>query len=142
MNDSRDLSQANPSDGYRYPHPEVRKEDMATSDCIFCKLGLGEADSGVLYKDNQVYVVKDIHPQAPVHLLIIPLQHLTSMAEVGHEQEPVMGHIFAVAYEMAQRERINQSGYRLVLNQGRDAGQHVGHTHVHLLGGKGLPALG
>ena len=115
---------------------------MATRDCIFCKLSLGDSESGVLYKDKDVFVVKDIHPQAPVHLLIIPLQHLTSMAEVGQEQEPVMGHIFAVAHEMAQREGIIQSGYRLVLNQGRDAGQHVDHAHVHLLGGKGLPALG
>ena len=111
-------------------------------DCIFCKIPRGEVKGDVVYRDEQVYVIRDIHPQAPVHLLIIPLQHQASLAELGPDHEPVMGHIFLIAEQMARREGVTSSGYRLVLNQGRDAGQAIDHTHVHLLGGKGLPALG
>ena len=115
---------------------------MATSDCIFCKIPRGEVDGQVLYRDDRVYVIKDINPEAPVHLLIIPTRHVTSLAYVGPGQEQIMGHIFVVAEEMARREGVTLSGYRLILNQGPDADQHVEHTHVHLLGGKRLPPLG
>ncbi len=115
---------------------------MTTRDCIFCKIPRGEMESQVVYRDERVYVIRDIRPQAPVHLLIIPIQHLASLAYVGPGQVPVMGHIFVVAEEMARREGVTLSGYRLVLNQGSDADQHIEHTHVHLLGGKRLPALG
>ena len=115
---------------------------MTTRDCIFCKMPQQEDQGQLVYRDERVYVIRDIHPQAPVHLLIIPVQHLASLAYVGPGQVPVMGQIFVVAEEMARREGITISGYRLVLNQGPDAGQHVEHIHVHLLGGKGLPPLG
>ena len=115
---------------------------MTTRDCIFCKISQGELDAQVLYRDDNVYVIKDINPQAPVHLLIIPLQHLASLAYVGPAQTAAMGQIFVVAEEMARRHEVTLSGYRLVLNQGTDAGQAVEHAHVHLLGGKTLPALG
>ena len=115
---------------------------MTTRDCIFCKIPRAELDSQVLYRDERVYVIKDLNPQAPVHLLIILIQHLASMAYVGPGQVSVMGHIFVVAEEMARREGVTLGGYRLVLNQGPDADQHVEHAHVHLLGGKRLPALG
>ena len=115
---------------------------MASRDCIFCEIPGRESQEQIGYRDERVYVIKDINPQAPVHLLIIPVQHLASLAYVGPGQEPVMGHIFMVAEEMARREGITISGYRLVLNQGPDAGQALEHTHVHLLGGKRLPALG
>ena len=115
---------------------------MTTRDCIFCKIPRGEVDSQVLYRDERVYVIRDTNPQAPVHLLIIPFQHLASLAYVGPGQVPVMGHINVVAEEMARREGVTLSGYRLILNQGPDAAQAVEHIHVHLLGGKKLPALG
>ena len=78
----------------------------------------------------------------PVHLLIIPLQHLASSAYVGPGQVPIVGQIFVVGEEMARREGVTLSGYRLVLNQGPDAGQALEHMHVHLLGGNKLPAIG
>jgi histidine triad (HIT) family protein len=115
---------------------------MATQGCIFCKIPKGAVDAQILYRDEGVYVINDISPQAPVHLLIIPLQHLASLAYVGPGQISVMGQIFVVAEEMARRHEVTLSGYRLVLNQGPDAGQAIEHAHVHLLGGKGLPALG
>ena len=115
---------------------------MTTPDCIFCKIPREEPGGQVVYRDDSTYVIRDINPQAPVHLLIIPLQHQVSLAYVGPGQEQMMGHIFVVAEEMARREGITLSGYRLVLNQGPDAGQAIEHTHVHLLGGKRLSALG
>ncbi len=115
---------------------------MTTRDCIFCKIPRGEMDAQVVYRDEQVYVIRDISPQAPVHLLIIPLMHLAALAYVGPGQVPTMGHIFVVAEEMARREGVTLSGYRLIVNQGPDSGQAIEHTHVHLLGGKKLPALG
>ena len=115
---------------------------MTTRDCIFCKIPKGEAETQTIYRDERVYVIKDLYPQAPVHLLIIPAQHLASLAYVGPGQIPVMGQIFVVAEEMARREGITLSGYRLVLNQGPDADQQIEHAHVHLLGGKKLPSLG
>ena len=115
---------------------------MATRACIFCKIPQGEVEGQVLYRDDGVYVIKDINPQAPVHLFIIPVSHVASLAHVGPGQEQAMGHIFMVAEEMARREGVTISGYRLILNQGEDAGQAIEHTHVHLLGGKSLPPLG
>ena len=115
---------------------------MPTSDCIFCKIPRGELEAEVVYRDERVYVIRDLRPQAPVHLLIIPVDHLAGLAYVGPGQVPTMGSIFVVAEEMARREGVTISGYRLIMNQGPDSGQEVEHLHVHLLGGKGLPALG
>ncbi len=115
---------------------------MTTRDCIFCRMPRGEAEGELLFRDDRVFVIRDINPQAPVHLLIIPIRHVASLAEVGPGQEQLMGHIFMVAEEMARREGVTISGYRLILNQGSDAGQAIEHTHVHLLGGKSLPPLG
>ena len=79
---------------------------------------------------------------APTHLLIIPSMHLTSLGYIGPGQEAMVGHLFAVAEEMARREGVTLSGFRLAVNLGPDAGQSAAHLHVHLLGGKALPELG
>ncbi len=115
---------------------------MSAKDCIFCKIPRGELDAEVVYRDERVYVIKDIDPQAPVHLLIIPLEHLAGLAYIGPGQIPAMGHAFVVAEEMARRHEVTLSGYRLIVNQGPDSGQEVEHIHLHLLGGKPLPSLG
>ena len=115
---------------------------MSAKDCIFCKIPRGELDAEVVYRDERVYVIKDIDPQAPVHLLIIPLEHLAGLAYIGPGQISAMGHAFVVAEEMARRHEVTLSGYRLIVNQGPDAGQEIEHIHVHLLGGKPLPSLG
>lgn len=115
---------------------------MATKDCVFCRIVRGDSDTNVLYKDNLVYVVKDIKPRAPTHLLIIPLQHMASLAYVGERQEAMLGHMYMVAEEMARREGVTISGYRLVVNQGPDAGQEIAHIHMHLLAGKKLTTMG
>ena len=115
---------------------------MTTSNCVFCKIPREDTDGQMIYRDDRVYVINDVTPRAPVHLLIIPIQHLASLAYVGPGQIPIMGLIFVVAEEMARRQGVTLSGYRLVMNQGPDSGQVIEHAHMHLLGGKKLPALG
>ncbi len=115
---------------------------MTSGECIFCGMARNPTHEAVIYRDDRGFVVRDINPQAPVHLLVIPNMHLTSLAYIGPGQVPVMGHLYVVAEEMARREGVTLSGYRLTLNQGRDAGQVIDHLHLHLLGGKPLPALG
>lgn len=112
------------------------------AECVFCNIVRDTTDENVIYKDDKVIVIKDINPQAKVHLLIIPNMHLNSLAYIGPGQLPVMGHLFVVAEEMARREGITNSGYRLVMNQGSDAGQQISHLHLHLIGGQPLEAMG
>ena len=113
-----------------------------TTQCIFCSIARDSANQDVLYRDDRCFVVKDISPKAPVHLLVIPNMHIASLAYVGPGQVPIMGHLFVVAEEMARRENVTLSGYRLVLNQGPDAQQTMVHPHVHLLGGRQLGDMG
>ena len=115
---------------------------MTTRDCIFCGMSDGKVDTDILYRDDQIIVVKDIRPKAPTHLLIIPRRHVASLAYAGGRTSAILGQMFVVAEEMARREGVTVSGYRLIVNQGPDAGQEIEHLHMHLLGGKPLGALG
>ena len=115
---------------------------MTTRECIFCGMAQDPVHEAPIYRDDQVFVLRDINPKAPVHLLIIPNMHLASLAYVGPGQVPIMGQVFVVAEEMARREGVALSGYRLSLNQGKDSGQEIEHLHVHLLGGGALGAMG
>ena len=107
-------------------------------DCLFCKIINGEIPSKKVYEDEQVYAFYDINPMAPVHVLIIPKQHIDSMNGVTAENSAVIAHIYEVAAKLAQELGIADSGYRVVSNCGADAGQTVFHLHFHLLGGKKL----
>ena len=111
-------------------------------DCIFCDISKGQTKAQILFHDDSCFVIRDINPLAPTHLLVIPNQHMTSLASLNPGEEQAVGHLFTVAHKMALREDVTSSGFRLVINQGRDAGQHVDHLHLHLLAGKRLPALG
>ena len=115
---------------------------MSTSDCIFCAMSRDSAHESPIYRDERVFVLKDINPKAKVHLLIIPNMHLGSLAYVGPGQVPIMGHMFVVAEEMARREGATLSVYRLTLNQGQDSGQEIEHLHLHLMAGRKLSAMG
>ena len=115
---------------------------MSTSECIFCAMARDSAHEAPIYRDERVFVIRDINPKALVHLLVIPNIHLGSLAFIGPGQVPIMGHLFVVAEEMARREGVTLSGYRLVLNQGQDSGQEIEHLHMHLLGGQPLGAMG
>jgi histidine triad (HIT) family protein len=106
------------------------------NDCIFCKIVSGSAPAQVLFRDAQVTAFRDIHPVAPTHILIIPNQHIASVNDVAPVDEPLLGHLFTVARQVAEQENITAGGYRLIVNTGRNAGQVVFHLHVHLIGGQ------
>ena len=105
-------------------------------DCIFCKIIAHELPGEHLYQDDQVTAFRDIHPVAPTHILVVPNKHLASVNEVTEEDEAVLGHLFTVARHLAEREGIQGSGYRLIVNTGSHAGQVVFHLHLHLIGGQ------
>ena len=107
-------------------------------DCLFCKIIAGDIPSAKVYEDDKVYAFRDIEPQAPVHILIIPKEHIASANELTEENASVVGHIFAVAAKIAKEEGIAEGGYRIVNNCGQDGGQTVGHLHFHMLGGRSL----
>ena len=115
---------------------------MITNECIFCVMSQGSMDTDSLYLDEQIIVVRDINPKAPTHLLIIPRRHVVSLAYATGRTSATLGQMFVVAEEMARREEVTISGYRLIVNQGPDSGQEVEHLHMHLLGGKLQVPLG
>jgi histidine triad (HIT) family protein len=104
--------------------------------CIFCQIAAGQSPAQVLYRDEQAAAFRDIHPVAPVHVLIIPNRHIASVNDLQPEDEALIGHLFTVARQLAKEENIQQSGYRLIMNTGPDAGQAVFHIHLHLIGGR------
>jgi len=103
---------------------------------LFQRIMDGELPGDIVYEDEQCVVLRDINPQAPVHLLIIPRKPIPSLNEVTEEDAPLIGHLFVVARQMAEREGITRTGYRTVFNTGPDAQQSVYHLHLHLLGGR------
>lgn len=105
-------------------------------DCLFCKIIAGEIPSEGVYTDDQVYAFRDINPVAPTHILIVPQKHIASVNELTSEEEPLVGHMFVVARQLAEAEGIAKDGYRLIINTGRHAGQEVFHLHLHLMGGQ------
>ena len=107
-------------------------------DCIFCQIVAGKVPSDVVYQDEDVIAFRDINPQAPVHLLIIPRKHITSLAHLPEEESSLLGDMVSVANRLAEKEGVSKSGYRLVVNCGKEGGQLVPHLHLHLLGGRYL----
>lgn len=101
--------------------------------CIFCKIAKGEMASDVIYEDKEVKVFKDIHPKAPVHLLIIPKEHIQSIAHLEADHNDVISKLIYTAKKVAEESGL--AGYKLVFNVGREGGQVVDHLHLHLLGG-------
>ena len=107
------------------------------SDCLFCKIIAGAIPSTKVYEDESVFAFRDIAPQAPTHILVIPKVHMASVNEVTAENSAVVAHIFEVIPQIAKAEGL-ENGYRVVSNCGADAGQTVHHLHFHILGGKAL----
>ena len=105
-------------------------------DCLFCKIISGDIQGQIVYRDDQVTAFRDINPAAPTHILIVPNRHISSVREVSEEDEKLIGHLFTTARKLAEQEGIADSGYRLIINTGQNAGQAVMHLHLHLLGGQ------
>lgn len=106
-------------------------------DCLFCKIAAGQIPSTKVYEDESILAFRDIAPQAPTHILVIPKCHIASVAEITTENAALIAHIFAIIPQIARQEGL-ETGYRVVSNCGKDAGQTVNHLHFHILGGKEL----
>jgi len=107
-------------------------------DCIFCRIVAGEIPADIVFQDRELLAFRDINPQAPTHILIIPKAHIASLAEITSRHRSLMGRIVLLARDLADKEGISDKGYRLSISTGADAGQLVPHVHFHLLGGRKL----
>ncbi len=107
-------------------------------DCIFCQIVAGKIPSEIIYQDEKVIAFHDIHPMAPVHLIIIPKKHIPSLVHLSEAESLLIGHMVNIANQLAKREGISERGYRLAINCGEEGGQLVPHLHLHLLGGRKL----
>jgi len=107
----------------------------ARSDCIFCNIVQGKTDTVFLFENENLVVFRDIHPHAPVHLLIVPRRHIRSINDVGEEDREILSDAIWVGREMARMEKVDRSGYKLLYNVERGGGQVIFHLHMHLLGG-------
>ena len=106
--------------------------------CLFCKIAKKEVPSKILHEDEEFVGFVDANPQAPTHLLIIPRLHIETVNDARSEHAQLLGRMFLVAQKIARQHQIDQTGYRLVVNTNRGAGQSVFHLHMHLLGGRGM----
>jgi|ERR1043165_2613728 histidine triad (HIT) family protein len=107
-------------------------------DCLFCRILAGEVPADVVYQDNRALAFRDTNPQAPVHLLVIPYDHMESLDEASQRDEALLGHLLRVAARVANEQGLSESGYRTVINTGAGAGQSVFHLHLHVVGGRQL----
>ncbi|AGG06094.1 hypothetical protein CY91_05405 [Dehalococcoides mccartyi] len=106
--------------------------------CLFCAIAKGEIPAQIVYKDEDLVAFKDINPQSPVHILIIPRRHIANLTDLDEADTELAGKMILLAGKLAREMDIAESGYRLVINSGREGGQVVQHLHLHLLGGRQL----
>ena len=106
--------------------------------CLFCDIAAGKIPADIVYRSEDLLAFRDIHPLAPVHIIIIPKAHISSLAEVDERQEGLLGRLILVAVKLAQQEGVALKGYRLAINCGPEGGQLIPHLHLHLLGGRKL----
>ena len=113
-------------------------EIVSEADCIFCKIARGEIDAEVVHDEDDVLAFRDINSQAPLHLLVIPRQHVANLEEVGELSDRVVKRLFEVSSAVAAEAGVTEGGYAVRVNNGRDAGQEVFHLHLHVMGGRKL----
>ena len=106
--------------------------------CLFCKIIKGEIPSEKVYEDDEILAFKDIHPVAPVHILVIPKKHIASIAQMEKEDEALVGRIYTVINKIAEEQGVKEDGFRVIVNCGKNGGQEVMHLHFHLLAGTKL----
>ena len=107
---------------------------MKMTDCLFCKIIKGEIPTEFLYQDKDIVAFRDIHPKAPVHILIVPKKHIDKLQDISDNDKEVLGQLLLAAKKIAGQEKIEQ-GFKVVINCGQKGGQEIFHLHVHLLGG-------
>jgi histidine triad (HIT) family protein len=118
--------------------PIPKEASLAESTCLFCRIAAGEIPAETVRETPDVLAFRDINPQAPTHILIIPRKHIASVSQMEPGDAELMGKLFLMARELAAEEGVDEGGYRMVVNAGADAGQTVFHIHLHLLGGRGM----
>jgi histidine triad (HIT) family protein len=106
---------------------------------VFCKIAKKEIPAKIVYEDENILAIEDIEPKAPVHILIMPKRHISSLDELRPVDKELVGEIFLIAHKIAKGKGIFDSGFRIIVNKGKDAGQTVDHLHFHLMGGHKLP---
>ena len=111
---------------------------MSEPGCLFCRIVAGEIPAEFIQRDDRSVVIRDIHPQAPTHLLVIPQEHIESLDDASQKDEALLGHLLRVAARVADAAGLAEGGYRAVINNGAGAGQSVFHLHVHVLGGRAM----
>ena len=107
-------------------------------DCVFCKIIKGEIPTEKVYETDEILAFKDIHPAAPIHILVVPKKHISMLTDLKPEDEALIGKIYTTINEIAEQEGFKKQGYRVIANCGKDSGQEVMHIHFHMLGGKKL----
>ncbi len=112
------------------------EEPVSKDDCVFCKIVRGEMEAEVVHDEEDVLAFEDISGKAPVHVLVVPKEHVSSLAEVGKLPDAVTKRLFEVAQEVAEKMGVAESGYAFRINNGSDAGQEVFHLHAHVMGGR------
>lgn len=113
-----------------------------SDDCLFCKIVTGDIPGDIVHQDDKVIAFRDINPQAPVHLLIVPKKHISTLNELGEEDGPLIGHMANTAKRLAADNELTDRGFRLIMNCNEEGGQTVFHIHMHLMGGRQLGHLG
>ncbi len=111
---------------------------MTGTDCLFCKIVAGDIAADIIYESDTAIAFRDINPQAPTHVLIVPRQHIATINDIDDEHQTLVGSLFAAAKAIAANEGLSDDGYRVVMNCNEAAGQTVFHIHLHLLGGRTL----
>lgn len=107
-------------------------------ECLFCRIAAGEIPSDIVYQDEEFLAFRDINPQAPKHILIIPRAHIASLAELTAQHQGLIGRMIILARNLAEKEGLAERGYRLAINHGPEGGQVIPHLHLHLIGGRKL----
>jgi histidine triad (HIT) family protein len=108
------------------------------ADCLFCNMATGKMQVDKLYEDDLVFSIRDIHPRAPIHVMVIPKEHVATALDLTDNHATMLGRLFAAAGKVARQEGLDERGYRLALNVGDHAGMTIPHLHLHMLGGRHL----
>lgn len=111
-------------------------------DCLFCKLASKKIETNIIYEDDNVVAFPDIASKAPTHILIVPKKHIKNLVGITTDEEGLLGHLLWVSSFLASEQGVDETGFRIVINNGPDSGQEVDHIHLHLLGGRRLSSMG
>jgi len=106
------------------------------SDCLFCKIANRQIFAKIVYEDDKAMAFEDIHPEAPVHLIIIPKKHIPTVLDITDEDQDIMGYLYLVVNRIAVDKSLTEDGFRLIMNCGKSGGQEIPHVHIHILGGR------